>query len=482
MQVEKHRKSQQLFTDFAQTSLNPDRGEHPKLTLIGGIFFDQGRKIVLIGRNGKNNLDFVFADTPTNFDVQHIIEGSKRIVDLRDYDEIMAAQIQMVSASAITIGTFPSFHEAPYVRVKLEYTDPTTQEKIPYIADEDEILRVFTGEQGGLAILDRTFVGKEDVTEDIALVLERKVANRKEGFVFFFHPEEGEEWGAHSFVGLEKFLERLNDNFSLHADQPLQKQALETLDREIKSGRLTFKSKTHEQIFRTQVIANARLAAKTKDPKYAHFLDTHLPSLRFGLLAQVAGILSGNIRSLRAAKSVEVLNLTAPEKPTAPAQPAEKEWFAENLITKRAISLRRKAEGYLHSDNETSRAYFKELLKIINKTEVEGDLLDDVGRLLGEFDQSVRDPMDETRLISNPYLSSLVPFYFENLDFVRIFEVPGKYQLGWGTAYNLGRMNERDKENAQTAGYTGERLIRRLMEALQEKKTNIRARTIRQIT
>lgn len=237
---------------------------------VGAIVYAHGRKIIWVGELGENGntvLKCTYQDTPPNFDPK-VYSWSGRVVDLSSYDEVMTAQVGFADAQ---INLFESVYTSPTISARLGTVDPLTGTRGEVITvDEDHLLRIFTGELGGIAV----FRGA-NLPEEIALLMERRTPAQKAGVAFFMRPEKS-AWGFDSVRGFYGFLRQLNSELT-EASFPEQTQALADLRYTLEHSGLRLSDlRVREEILRTQIIANVRLLRKTGDTKYQEFLDAHL--------------------------------------------------------------------------------------------------------------------------------------------------------------------------------------------------------------
>ena len=246
--------------------------EQEQVRLIGGILYNKGQNIFLIGENNNGRIQTGRVVTEENNDVKTTFEDNNRLLNLSDFDDITAIQVDL---TGVIMASFPSINTHPSVSVSFQVAEATDEtQKREVVIDEKSILRIFTGEEGGIAV----FSGA-NLSEENALIFERGNDGKKSALLLFMHPERN-TFGADSVLGLGQFVEQLNERFAIESKMSLQDQALAALDKGIQRGDMDFNgSAVREALFRLQIIAYARLAEKTKDPKYLEALDAHLPNL-----------------------------------------------------------------------------------------------------------------------------------------------------------------------------------------------------------
>lgn len=247
--------------------------EKERVTSVGGIFFQEGKRMVLLGEGSNGNLHTQYLDTPEGFTLASIVEGRGRFLDLGRYHEVLVAQVGIADQS---IRAHHSVRTMPSVSLRLEYTDAETQEQGIYVTDEETVLRVFAGEAGGIALFEG--MGRP---EEVALVLDREHEGARVAVAFIMHPKESDL--IDSVVGFSDFLRLLNEQFTAQSQFALQSQVLSELERENQRGILVFDSSVREQLYTAIVIANARLAHRTGQERYRTFLREHFSGMGRGL-------------------------------------------------------------------------------------------------------------------------------------------------------------------------------------------------------
>lgn len=145
---------------------------------------------------------------------------------------------------------------------------------------ENDILDIFTGEKGGIAV----FSGK-GFPEETGLLFERANGDDKQALILFFHPTENPEI-YNSVVGLGEFLHQINEELASDTDIQLQKDALARLKDYEEKGWVDFGSKAvRKEIFYLQVIANARKAGQ-EDRTYAQEVERLVPREKKNMLGK----------------------------------------------------------------------------------------------------------------------------------------------------------------------------------------------------
>lgn len=247
--------------------------EQERVTPVGGIFFRDDKRMVFLGEGSSGSLHAQYIDTPEGFTLASVVEGRGRFLDLGRYHDVIVAQVGIADQS---IRAHHSVREMPSVSLRFEYKDPETQGEGVYITDETTILRVFTGELGGIALFEGA--GRP---EEVALILDREHNGQKVAVAFFMHPRESDL--IDSVVGFSEFLRLLNEQFTTQSQIPLQAQVLKELEADKKRGVLVFDSLVREQLYTAIILANARLAHRTGQENYLKFLREHFPGMGRGL-------------------------------------------------------------------------------------------------------------------------------------------------------------------------------------------------------
>lgn len=247
--------------------------EQERVTPVGGIFFRDDKRMVFLGEGSSGSLHAQYIDTPEGFTLASVVEGRGRFLDLGRYHDVIVAQVGIADQS---IRAHHSVREMPSVSLRFEYKDPETQGEGVYITDETTILRVFTGELGGIALFEGA--GRP---EEVALILDREHNGQKVAVAFFMHPRESDL--IDSVVGFSEFLRLLNEQFTTQSQIPLQLQVAEALEKDKRRGILVFDSPVRERLYAAIVFANARLAHRTGQENYLKFLREHFPSMGRGL-------------------------------------------------------------------------------------------------------------------------------------------------------------------------------------------------------
>ncbi len=258
------------------------REEIRKDTLpIGGILFNGGKSFLVLGADALNKVVVRRIDElPADFDPDQVIEGASRILDLSNFQKV---QILQAGITGVRVSKYPSIKTVPSVGIAITAEDRETAQEGPYRIKEDEILQLFAGERGGIAVFS-----DYDLPEDNALLFERHVGAERHARLLFIKPSGTDQFVADSVEGVHQLLKNLNCEFLFNASLPLQNQAVKTLDKAIRAGRIDFHgSDVRAEIYRTHIIALARLAEITRDPKYVQQLEKALPDLHGDLITRI---------------------------------------------------------------------------------------------------------------------------------------------------------------------------------------------------
>ncbi|EKD85012.1 MAG: hypothetical protein ACD_38C00106G0001 [uncultured bacterium] len=268
--------------NFWREKLPAETEEKGTITPVGIILYAGKNKMVMIGSRTdgefKQALACSYRDTPEGFDPNQVFDGKSRVLDLSNYEQL---QVEQVSFAAVHMATFRSIRSLPSVNIRIPTINTLNSNKGIVNVDELEVLRFFAGEtDGGIAV----FSGA-NLPEDNALVLGRNTNGGKCGIALFMYPDINPVTALDIFdsvTGLYSFVKELNKELSA-SRIPLQIQSLAAYDRGLKNGIFNFEGvDVREEIFRTQIIANARLHAaslKSHQSQYMEFLHTHLPDL-----------------------------------------------------------------------------------------------------------------------------------------------------------------------------------------------------------
>ncbi len=364
----------------------PSTQDGSTLNPIGAILYQSGEKIMLLGENDHGNLVTSAAQTPNSFDKNRLFGWKGRLQDLSHLDEIQVSQVQL---DAINVQTHRSIRTQPSVSVKIPYVNPQTTKQELFITDEEALLKVFTGENGGLAIFEGA-----SRPEEIALVMEQQATDKRFGLIFFLHPEES-DLGIDSVTGLYTFLQDINGQFNSQSNFTLQLKALDELEKQISTGRMKFTSEVREELFRTQIIAYSRLGERTKDPKYQKYLNVLLPGINEqGAISKLLGRLGINITTLPEdsifEQSVNKMILGGVERredSNDPVAQEEKEIW-ETLHSPDLADLRESLGEFFGANNNGSNdamdLYTRKLAKKLVHAK-EPEVFDDLRRLLLEI-------------------------------------------------------------------------------------------------
>lgn len=325
--------------DFWQEKLPTEEETKTPIVPVGILLYAQKRKMVMIGSHVDDRfrqaLTCSYLATPEGFDSEQVLDGKSRVLDLSNYEQL---RIEQVSFAEVHIATFRSIRSRPSVNIRIPTINPLNNKTETVNIDELEILRFFAGEtEGGIAVFSGT-----NLAEDNALVLERNTNSGKCGIALFMYPDIDPVTASDTFdsvTGLYTFAKKLNEEL-ISISFPLQTRALAIYNRALKEETFNFQGiDVREEIFRTQIIANARLAENLKEPRYMEFLQTHLPDLDTQIWARRFRTLlikdNKNLQAL-ADKSIDQMilgeqlaKLVLPQLPIPRKKDTEEDFLAE---------------------------------------------------------------------------------------------------------------------------------------------------------
>lgn len=359
-----------------------------EITPVGMVVYAEKTKAVALGATYEGNLLTSYLDLPEDVNWDQIMGRTGRILNLDRLQDISIGQLDF---AGVSIGTFPSIRGAPSIAIHLNYTRVLDQAKSVHILDEEEMLGVLMGKVGGITIFDGA-----GLPEDNAFLCEKNVAGKNLGWLFFFRPENGNNWGADSVLGLWSFFKSLNEEFIENAPNPTQKEALSVLVRDIRMGSLKFKSDVRKELFKAQVIAYARMFERTEGREYLDFLKKHLVSFRLDLwellmlsasfeLRKYIDIVELPDKSSEVEKAISRLILT--DRPKEENLEEEKDIGIYQLLqTEKARRIRKDAEDDYGDNKPAMRAYLNNLAFYIMEARTKEEF-EDIETLLVEYDR-----------------------------------------------------------------------------------------------
>ena len=349
---------------------------------IGGVSFNEGKSFLALGSDmlGKVVVGRVELQEPVNPD--QLEEGSERLLDLSDFKDVAVIQ---TGFTEMDVRAHRSIRTSPSMGIRLNVENRETEQTGPHLIGEEKILNLFTGEAGGIAV----FSGY-DLPEDNALVFEKGSDEDKNAEILFVRPSGNEAAIGDSVEGLYLLIGKLNEEFQDRAPMPLQTKALKELENVEQYGEVDFHgSDVRAEIYKAHVIALARQAEKTHDPKYKWQLKAELPMLEAGAIQKMFGTrtppvpgtadaaIDGLIKSKITAEKPTVgfedeLNLTP--KDTSIYQGLDLEWSKD-------IWREFASERYYRSDNEQSRDFVNTITSRMYHAKTRAEF-DDVGKLI----------------------------------------------------------------------------------------------------
>lgn len=248
-------------------------GENPrKIIPIGAVLFDDRKRLVLLGVGTDDDLRTHFLDTPECLSEDLFLNAGKRIQDLSNFKKLNIYQVDLAKS---TITTAQSIRNRPSVFLKLPVVRPTDNIEDDFVAEEDEVVDLFTGQKGGILV----FSGGGNPYENNALFFERKNGNLPSGDLLFFQPKESDS-GINSLIGFHQFLQSLNDQFNNTASS-LQIEAVAALEKSIENKTLNFDSNNvRGELFKTMVIVQVIDYERAPKSEILERLKQHLPEFR----------------------------------------------------------------------------------------------------------------------------------------------------------------------------------------------------------
>ena len=262
------------MAEFVSTQIRVEGQDNKNISPIGIILYANKSRLLFIGSREdeqmKGTIVCTHQDTPEGFDPIQIFDGKGRIIDLSEYEDLRPFQVQM---GRVDIDSYRSIRTLPSITVRIHTKDPIRHIEEKVNIDETELLPIFTAETGGIAVFSGASLPEEN-----AILVEKNNGERKTGLLFFMYPDTDALEPFDSVAGFYSFLQALNKEFIGVPGYPLQNQTLREFDAALSDGALKFGGiETRQEIFRTEVIANVRLAARLREPRYERFLDTFLP-------------------------------------------------------------------------------------------------------------------------------------------------------------------------------------------------------------
>lgn len=371
---------------------------------VGGIVYDARRKMVMLGEVreemlGEEDKGLLIArhlDVHPNWDISKALKRSQRLQELSLFPELFVAQVGLAD---IRIKTYDSATAHPSIAIEIPHRDPVNGGSTMLPLEEDDFLNLFTQRRGGLLV----FKGAS-LSEENALVIDKRNKGVDQGMILFFHPEENPS-GINSKYGLTEFLRRLNGEFMDHAGNAIQDKAIEALKRRVDRKELVFgNSPVRKELFTAMVIAHARISYKTGDPRSQNFLESHLyPSPATRLFTYVTNrspfkdpnepldqlIIGnpGNPFTRENQQFVSKLERYQQERIQNERAEADLQVLLSSLKTEQARQLRINVGNDHGSDNGKMRDFLRNLAYMAQRTE-NLDRLNDVLLLLEEASET----------------------------------------------------------------------------------------------
>lgn len=346
--------------EYLGRALGIEGQSSPNLLIpVGGIIYRENRRLIALGDNGVGCLVAKAVDLPEDFDPDNLVGIHNRLLRLNNFEEVAVGQVNLAQVS---LNTFESLDESPAVHGRICFQDLLREQDETFSFEEEEILRLLAGETGGIA----QFKG-DGLPEDIAMVMERVGAEKRFGWVFFFHPKEASAYGMTSVKGAREFFQELNSQFIIQGSTSLQARSIRDLDRNIREGYICIDADARLELFKAQIIANARLAGRTGEKIYTDFLQKHLaPSASYFM--KVGELLRMSQRwdySTTASDAVDRLIFGKHSKISEVTQKqieAPKSIFKQ-LKTDYALAIRHDVEAYYGDEVPEMFVYLDQLAK-----------------------------------------------------------------------------------------------------------------------
>ncbi|MDO8657772.1 MAG: hypothetical protein Q7K55_03465 [Candidatus Levybacteria bacterium] len=347
---------------------------------VGGIVYANNTRGIVLVEYGIDELRGFDNALREDFSLEQMDEGRGRIVALNDLNEVRVGQLDRANLS---VKAYESLRGRPSVSVEIQYKNVNDQIERRAILDEDAVLRFLTGQEGGIAIFEGWGLPEEN-----ALVFKQGKDEARRGLILFIHPNESQA-GINSVKGVREFFEELNREFTENCSTPLLSKALAELREKVRSKVINFDSPAKAEIFKAQVIANARLFEKTGDTKYMDYLQTHL----FALSAKrgVTDIFrrsNDQTATLVVDQSVNSLFITDRSPLQLEGQIPEKgKTIYNKLKTEEAKKIRKDVEPFFGLQTEEMYNYLTGIVNMVNAVYLPENLteLDDMIILLDEF-------------------------------------------------------------------------------------------------
>jgi hypothetical protein len=236
---------------------------------IGQIQFGEGKSL-FISSNDIGSLKST--TTPTEIEASDFAElNVGRVLNLKKYKDVQVVRVQPGHFDIATYPTIDSNRDKLYVR--LQYDDATTEIKGAHGMDEIDMLKVLTGEAGGLAV----FQGGDSPAE-IALVMEKGPDKKEKTAVVAFFQHDGlrdHQLGFDSVSGAYAFFRNLNEEFAENPTE-LEDEIRKRLDKGFKK-KIINESPVRREILKSVLLAHARLYDITADETHLEFINQHLP-------------------------------------------------------------------------------------------------------------------------------------------------------------------------------------------------------------
>lgn len=257
-----------FLAELAVRPLQPEI-EIDKPIFVGGIVFNEGKDLLVLGeKDGKLLTGRIATESHKEFITA--MEQTGRVIPLNSFHEV---NIRQVDLEGVEVKRSQSIYKHAPLSLNFQVRNPENGEIERVSIGESDLLDIFTGGKGGIAV----FSGK-GYPEETGLLFERANGDNKQALVLFFHPSENPNT-YNSVVGLGEFLYQVNEDLAGDIDIDLQTRVMSALRKYEEKGKIDFGSKeVRKEIFSLQTIALARKAAKG-DTRAESILEILIPQL-----------------------------------------------------------------------------------------------------------------------------------------------------------------------------------------------------------
>lgn len=411
-------------------------GEQLKTTFVGGIRYNRGRKLTLLG-DQAGRLVTSNINLTERADLGLAVANTSRMVTL---DTFPTVHVRQVDLAEVDFRKPRTVHKIPPLSMHFDVTNPSDGQTERLVVDDSDIYKVFTGDKGGLVV----FSGK-GLPEETGLLFERETQDGHHALILFMHPPDDGELKFDSVTGLQQFTDQLITVFAADEGLELQKETLEALRRTIRKNRLGFDPNgARQQLFTLQLISLARLIQGDDQNHDKSEIKKPLSEFRRGPLRRLGRLLhlepdfqaradeqlDGMIIDFYHPLPTEIAGQKALESAAKAerkrqraieAKQEEEEFitsYAERLTTPRALALWRNttAEDYEY-DNENTRHFLYTIVDMIGTANTTEEIDDIQVLLAGLFSSKYRKvELDYELDLSKKKLEKRLVIYDEELD------------------------------------------------------------------